>query len=177
MAATTTLPDPVAELEAAESALSAVRSRIGSGDPTVTVNDLLHAEVAVRFAWLRSDAATGIEAQARERARLDRVAEIRASLPAIFDTGRLDAARQVLGDALDAYCREAEALERGVAEVYNELIRMPPSGISVESSPWTGVAIDGYRKPNFSHQVSNAVATAFRRHNLRIEQGDRSNNP
>ncbi len=47
MATTTTLPDPVAELEAAESALSAVRLRIGSGDPTVTVNDLLHAEVMV----------------------------------------------------------------------------------------------------------------------------------
>jgi hypothetical protein len=176
MATKTLPPDPVAELEAAEAALSAVHTRIGAGDPTVTVSDLQHAEGTVRFARVRLDAAIGTEAQQHEQAQLDRVAKIRARLPAIFDTSLLDAAHQALVEALDAYCREAGVIERCVAEVYNELIRIPLSGITVESSAWTGVAIDGHRKPHFNHQVANAVAAAFRRHNLLNDQGGRENN-
>ncbi len=126
--------DLVAELEVAEADLRAVHTRIGAGDPTVTVSDLQHAEGTVRFARVRLDAAIGTDAQQHEQAELARVAKIRAHLPVIFDTSLLDAAHQALVEALDAYCREAEAIERGVAEVYNELIRIPLSGISVESS-------------------------------------------
>lgn len=168
----TTQLDPVTDLERAEAELDLLRKRIGSRDAKVTVHDLHHAETAVRFARMRIEAAAEAEAQAREQARLDRVAAIRASLPAIVDTTKLDAAHQEIVKALDAYCEEAERIERGFVEVYDELIRMPPSGISIDVSAYAPT-IGGYRKLTFSHQVTEAVTDAFRRHGLRIEEGGR----
>lgn len=164
--------DPVVELEAAEAALDQVRKRIGAGDPDITANDLERAESAVRFARMRIDAARDLEQERAEQARRDRVDEIRASLPAIFDTTNLDAAHQSIVEALESYCTEAERIERGFSEVYEELIRMPPSGISVQASAYAP-AIGGHRKPNFSSQVTRALAEAFRRHGLTYEQGGR----
>ena len=173
MATMTQQLDPVADLEAAEAELALLRKLIGSRDANVTAHDLERAESAVGFARTRVEASAELEAEQREQARRDRVAEIRASLPAIFDTTKLDAAHRTLVDALDAYCKEAVPIQRGVSEVYEELIRMPPSGISVETSAWTGANIDGHRMPNFSGRVTTAVAEAFRRHGLRLEQGGR----
>lgn len=83
MATTTKQLDPLAELEAAEASLRAVRTRIGSRDAKVTASDLERAESAVRFARMRIDAAAEAEVERQEQARSDRVAEIRASLPAV----------------------------------------------------------------------------------------------
>lgn len=108
MATTTKQLDPVAELETAEAELDQVRKRIGSNDPTVSVTDLARAESAVRFARMRIDAAIEPFPFPAFGLHLDRVAEIRASLPAIFDTTKLDAAHQEIVKALDLYCQEAE---------------------------------------------------------------------
>ncbi len=153
----TTQLDPVAELETAEAELDLLRKRIGSRDAKVTPHDLERAE---------------FEAEQREQARRDRIAEIRASLPAIVDTTKVDAAYHQIVDALEAYCTEASTIERGFSDVYDELIRMPSPGISIQVSAHVP-AIGGHRKPNFSHQVTEAVADAFRRHGLSIEQGGR----
>ncbi len=164
--------DPVAELEAAEAELDLVRKRIGSRDAKVTAHDLERAESAVRFARTRLEAAAEFEAERREQARRDRIAEIRASLPAIVDTTKGDVAYQQIVDALEAYCTEAATIERGFSDVYDELIRMPSPGISIQVSAHTPT-IGGHRKPNFSHQVTQAVVDEFRRHGLHIEQGGR----
>lgn len=157
----TTQLDPTAELDAAQSALTDVRSRIGSNDPTVTVEDLNRAESAVRFARMRIDAAVDVAAQEREQARLDRIGAIRAELPAIFDTAALDKARAKVEAAVDAYCREARALEVRVSDVYSELTGLQPHGISIESGSG---AIGGHRKPSFQRQLRDAVYGPFTRH-------------
>lgn len=157
----TTLHNPTVELDAVQSALADVRRRIGANDPTVTVEDLNRAELAVRFAQMKIDAAVEVQAQEREQARIDRIAAIRAELPAIFDTTALDKARAKVEAAVDAYCQEARALEVRVSDVYSELTALQPHDISIESGSG---AIGGYRKPSFQRQVRDAVYEPFKRH-------------
>jgi predicted RNA methylase len=165
--------DPVKALEDAQQALYELRLRIADGDPNVTPDDLETAERVVRFAQVRVDHAAEAEQRRIDEHRATWVVEIRASLPDVFDTTRLDAPYQALIDALDTYCKEAQVIQSGVSEIYNELIRMPSPGISVETSAYTGVTIDGHRVPNFSHQITEVVRDAFRRHGLRLEEGGR----
>ncbi len=170
--ATTTKPlDPVAELETASAALDQVRRRIGANDPTVKVDDLHHAETAIRFARMRIDAAAEIEAEQREQARRDRIEAIRQELPAIFNTTALDEARQNLEAAADAYCREARMLQDRTGDAFNELIGL---GSTPGITPMSGdgaIQAGGitYRKPSFQHQARQVMTAAFRKHFPRVE--------
>lgn len=163
---TTEVVGPNAMLEAAEIRYQEVRHRIGADDPTVTARDLEEEESALRFARTRLEAARELERQREDQARQDRIAEIRASLPEIFDTKALDAAFEKLQVALDAYCDEAQAMQSRVSEVYTQIAAIPDSGISVQPSAWVGVTIAGYRAPHYGQKVFDAATKAFSQRRL-----------
>ncbi|MBA2278312.1 MAG: hypothetical protein H0W06_11170 [Chloroflexia bacterium] len=165
----TTALDPHKEREQAEAALSDVRRRIGARDPAVNEKTLDRAESAVRFALARIAAVAEAEAAARDLALQARAADIRAALSDTFNSARLDDALADLKESLSRYCKEAQVTHAAVSELFEELIRLPPCGVPVETSAWTGVTIGGHREPRYYGQVSDAVRAAFSASGLAID--------
>lgn len=120
--------DPV-DLTRAREQLEALRERIGAGDESVTPSELAEAEDAVRLAELRIEAGAEISARDAERCRVERIAEIRASLASGFlhdqaaeVLARFDRAVEACADLYGAIISHEDEL----AGVIAELARLGP---------------------------------------------------
>jgi hypothetical protein len=169
--ATQTL-DPAATAQAiaeAEAALAAVEQRIKAGE-SVTAAELGQAELDVKLARTRHEMAKEAAVEQREAHRLERIAAIRASLPAHLDPARLDGPRQALEAALDGWFAAYAEHDAALADAWNALSAEAPRstpGVKLNDGGVHGsVTIAGqtYRNAPAQRALVDAARAAYGRH-------------
>lgn len=166
MSKQTTTLDPQQELDAARRELHELHIRIADGDATITPDDLDAAERRVRFTQARIDHAAEADARRKAQADAERVAELRASLPAICDTTTVDRSLDELEHALAAYLDATAEHHARMSDAWNELSRIgEPFGVVAMSG--TGEIVDResgttYHRPDPKHELERIIVQAWR---------------
>ncbi len=115
MTATTAAPLTVeqaqAELRQAEAALQALHERLSRGDTSITPAAFEKAESAVRFHRARLVGAERHAEALAEQARLERLEQLRQTLPPTLDPAPVEGARQALETAIHGWVAACRAYQ------------------------------------------------------------------